>query len=84
MGFLQLRLYAPSKKLPAKSEGRARQIIVGIETLYNPINFQVSKVVEFGEQPVSFGVGARHWADSPENGPDSWGVRAVVTFLFPK
>jgi hypothetical protein len=33
---------------------------------------------------VSFGVGARYWADSPENGPDGWGVRAVVTFLFPK
>ncbi|WP_037084171.1 hypothetical protein [Rhizobium sp. CF122] len=49
-----------------------------------PINFQVSKVVKFGEQPVSFGVGARYWADSPENGPDGWGVRAVVTFLFPK
>lgn len=47
-----------------------------------PINFQVSKIVD--EQPVSFGVGARYWADSPENGPDGWGVRAVVTFLFPK
>ncbi|MDP9632485.1 UNVERIFIED_ORG: hypothetical protein J2W85_004570 [Ensifer adhaerens] len=49
-----------------------------------PINFQVSKVVKFDEQPVSFGVGARYWAESPENGPDGWGVRAIVTFLFPK
>ena len=49
-----------------------------------PINFQVSKIVKFGEQPVSFGLGARYWAQSPENGPDGWGIRAVVTFLFPK
>ena len=49
-----------------------------------PINFLVAQVVKVGRQPVQFGVGARYWADSPENGPDGWGARAVVTFLFPK
>ena len=33
---------------------------------------------------VSLGAGVRWWADSPESGPHGWGVRLVVTFLFPK
>ncbi|MGE6784520.1 transporter [Ensifer adhaerens] len=49
-----------------------------------PINFQVSKVVKFGEQPVSFQAGARYWAVAPDNGPEGWGLRASITFLFPK
>jgi hypothetical protein len=49
-----------------------------------PVNFQVSKLVKFGEQPVSFTAGARYWAQAPENGPQGWGFRAAVTFLFPK
>jgi hypothetical protein len=49
-----------------------------------PINFLVAQVVKIGKQPVQFGIGARYWADSPEFGPDGWGARAVVTFLFPK
>ncbi|MEJ5018795.1 transporter [Ochrobactrum vermis] len=49
-----------------------------------PINFTVAKLVKFGEQPVSLQVGARYWAQSPENGPDGWGLRSSITFLFPK
>ncbi len=49
-----------------------------------PINFSVSKVVKFGTQPVSFQAGARYWAASPDNGPEGWGYRANITFLFPK
>ena len=49
-----------------------------------PINFQVSKLVKFGNQPVSFTAGARYWATSPENGPDGWGFRLAMTMLFPK
>jgi hypothetical protein len=26
----------------------------------------------------------RYWAESPDNGPDGWGFRFAVTFLFPK
>ncbi|WP_260691828.1 transporter [Rhizobium leguminosarum] len=49
-----------------------------------PINVQVSKVVKFGSQPVSLTAGARYWATAPENGPDGWGLRVAMTFLFPK
>jgi hypothetical protein len=49
-----------------------------------PINVTIAKLVKFGEQPVSFTVGARYWAETPESGPEGWGFRGVVTFLFPK
>jgi len=49
-----------------------------------PVNLTVSKVVKVGAQPVSFQVGVRYWAAAPESGPDGWGLRAGVTFLFPK
>lgn len=49
-----------------------------------PINFTVAKLVKFGNQPVSFTVGARYWAETPDNGPEGWGFRGVVTLLFPK
>ena len=49
-----------------------------------PINFGVSKLVRIGKQPVSLGATIRYWADSPDNGPDEWGVRLVATLLFPK
>jgi hypothetical protein len=49
-----------------------------------PINVTVAKLVKFGEQPVSFTVGARYWAETPESGPEGCGFRGVVTFLFPK
>jgi hypothetical protein len=48
-----------------------------------PLNFVVSKLVKFGEQPVSLGAGVRYWAASPDNGPDDFGVRVQMTFLFP-
>ncbi|MEW9807526.1 transporter [Mesorhizobium sp. ZMM04-5] len=49
-----------------------------------PINFMVSKLVKFGEQPVSFQAGVRYWAESPDAGPDGLGFRGAVTLLFPK
>ncbi len=49
-----------------------------------PINAQVSKLTRIGDQPVSIGVGARYWADSTPTGPEGWGARAFLTFLFPK
>jgi hypothetical protein len=47
-----------------------------------PVNLVVSHVYHFGKQPVQFAVGGRVYADSPEGRPD-WGLRGVVTFLFP-
>lgn len=64
---------------------------VNTESSYNwetdewsvPINFTVGKLVKFDQQPVSFTVGVRYWAESPENGPDGFGFRGVAAFLFP-
>ncbi len=44
----------------------------------------VSKLVNFGAQPVSFQAGVRYWAEAPDAGPDGFGFRGGVTLLFPK
>jgi hypothetical protein len=49
-----------------------------------PINFQVSKLLTVGAQPISIQGGLRYWADSPDNGPEGLGLRFSVTLLFPK
>ena len=49
-----------------------------------PINAVVSKVTKLGDQLVSFGAGVRYWADGPEGGPHGWGLRLMVTLLFPR
>lgn len=49
-----------------------------------PINVLVSKLVKFGDKPVSLFAGARYWAEAPEGGPEGVGFRAGLTFLFPK
>ena len=49
-----------------------------------PINFNVSKVTTIGGAPVSIGAGVRYWADAPDNGPDGWGARVTMTFMYPK
>jgi hypothetical protein len=50
-----------------------------------PVNAIASKLVRIGNQPISFGAGLRYWAESPdETGPEGFGGRLVVTFLFPK
>ncbi|MBZ9934671.1 transporter [Mesorhizobium sp. BR1-1-16] len=49
-----------------------------------PINAMVSKLVTVNKQPISFTAGLRYWAESPENGPEGFGARFAITFLFPK
>ena len=49
-----------------------------------PLNLLATKVTKLGSNRVSIGGGLRYWADSPPNGPEGWGARAIVTFLFPK
>jgi hypothetical protein len=48
-----------------------------------PLNFTVSQILKVGTQPLSLMVGGRYYADKPDSGPD-WGLRFVVTLLFPK
>ncbi len=57
---------------------------LGSRAVVGPLNAVVAQVVKLGEQPVQFGLGARYWLDTPEAGPDGWGARFAVTFLFPR
>ncbi|WP_228148109.1 transporter [Roseibium algicola] len=49
-----------------------------------PINAMVAKLVTIDKQPISFQAGVRYYAASSDNGPEGFGARAAVTFLFPK
>jgi hypothetical protein len=49
-----------------------------------PINFSVNQLMGVGKQIFQVGAGVRYWADSPDNGPEGWGGRVQITFLFPK
>lgn len=47
-----------------------------------PFNFVVSKLVQIDKLPVSFELGLRYYAASPNDGPKGLGVRAGITFLL--
>jgi hypothetical protein len=47
-----------------------------------PINLLVSQLIKIGKQPVQLGLGAKVYAEGPSGAPE-WGVRFVVTPLFP-
>jgi len=49
-----------------------------------PINFVATKVMKLGNQLISVGGGLRYWLESPDNGPEGWGIRLMFTLLFPK
>ena len=49
-----------------------------------PIRGVVSKVTRIGNQLVSLGGGVNYWLESPENGPEGWGLRFSLTLLFPR
>jgi hypothetical protein len=49
-----------------------------------PVNLLVAQMLKAGDQIFQVGVGARYWVDAPDNGPDGWGLRMQLTFLFPK
>lgn len=49
-----------------------------------PVIAQVSQLFKIGPQILQFGLGAKYWADAPDNGPNGWGLRAQLTFLFPQ
>jgi hypothetical protein len=48
-----------------------------------PLNATVTKVLKLGGQLVSVGGGARYYVAGPDTAPD-WGLRVILTFLFPK
>jgi hypothetical protein len=49
-----------------------------------PVNLMVTQLFKIGRQPMSLQLGLRYWADSPETGPEGWGVRLAYTLVFPK
>lgn len=75
----------------AKALGRGRTATVNFESTYDferegwtvPLNLTYSQVTKVGGQLVSFAVGGRAWLERPTGGPD-WGLRLVVTLLYPK
>ncbi|WP_431299008.1 transporter [Tabrizicola sp. BL-A-41-H6] len=65
---------------------------INTEAVYNwttedwavPINVTVAQLLTLGDQPVQITGGVRYWADSADNGPEGWGARLALTYLFPK
>ena len=49
-----------------------------------PVILNASKLMRFGTQPVSIGGSLRYWASSPDSAAHGWGLRLVMTYLFPK
>jgi len=49
-----------------------------------PVNASVSQLFKVCSRIMQFTLGPRYWAESPDGGPEEWGVRAQLTFLFPR
>lgn len=75
----------------AKAIGGGRTLTVNFESSYDwensqwtvPANFTYSKVTRVGDQLVSWAAGARYYFEAPDSGPE-WGLRFVVTLLYPR
>lgn len=75
----------------AKGLGKGRTLTINSESTYDfegeawnvPVNFMYSKVSKAGNQMLSYAFGVRAYLDTPTGGPD-WGLRFVVTLLYPK
>jgi len=49
-----------------------------------PINLGVAQLFKVKSQIMQLQLGARYWAESATGGPQDWGMRCQLTFLFPK
>ena len=47
-----------------------------------PINLTISQLIKVGKLPVQLTIAGNVYAEGPEAAPD-WGIRFVVTPLFP-
>lgn len=74
-----------------KGIGQGRTIALNLESTYDwkanhwtvPMNLSYSKVTKWGDQLVSLQGGVRYYIERPDGGPN-WGLRAAITFLFPR
>jgi hypothetical protein len=49
-----------------------------------PLIVQAGQLFKIGPQIMQFAVAGKYWAEAPDDGPEGWGLRAQLTFLFPK
>jgi hypothetical protein len=49
-----------------------------------PLLFTVEQLLRVGEQNVQIGGAVKYWVDSPTGGPQGFGFRLQVRFLFPQ
>ena len=49
-----------------------------------PVIAQVAQLFKIGPQILQLAVAGKYWAESPDDGPEDWGLRVQLTFLFPK
>jgi hypothetical protein len=67
-------------------------VAVLTETVYDwttkqwqvPLIGMVGQMLKIGPQVMQLAVGGKYWATGPDNGPDGWGLRVQLTFVFPK
>jgi len=49
-----------------------------------PVNFDVSKLISIDKLPIQLTLGPRYIVSSIPGGPQGWGARAAITFVFTK
>ncbi len=49
-----------------------------------PLLLTAAQLFKVGPQIMQLAVAGKYWADAPDNGPEGWGLRMQLTFLFPK
>ena len=49
-----------------------------------PVIGVVNQLFTVGEQTMQLGAGVRYWAESPDAGPEGFGARINLVFLFPR
>jgi hypothetical protein len=49
-----------------------------------PLIASVAQMFKIGPQIMQLTMGARYWAESPQGGPEDWGLRVQLTLLYPK
>jgi len=49
-----------------------------------PLIVQAGQLFKIGPQIMQLALAGKYWAKAPDNGPEGWGLRVQLTFLFPK
>ena len=49
-----------------------------------PLIVQAGQLFKIGSQVMQLSLAGKYWAKAPDDGPEGWGLRLQLTFLFPK